>query len=76
MKKEEKNSKLAEIATLKKDLMMLRIKASSGDAVPVKEFKIKKKEIARLFTQINDKNAAKKVEKPAAKEKTKKTKKA
>ncbi len=53
MKKEEKNSKLAEIATIKKDLLMLRIKASSGDAVLVKEFKNKKKSIARIFTEIN-----------------------
>ena len=73
MKKEEKNSKLAEIANPKKDLMMMRIKASSGDAVPVKDFKTKKKEVARLFTKINDKNAEK-TEKAATK--TKKTKKA
>jgi len=53
MKKEDKNSKLAEIATIKKELMMLRIKASSGDAVLVKEFKNKKKAIARIFTEIN-----------------------
>jgi ribosomal protein L29 len=53
MKKEDKNSKLAEIATIKKELMMLRIKASSGDAVLVKEFKNKKKAIARIFTEVN-----------------------
>ncbi len=63
MKKEEKNSKLAEIANLKKDIMMLRIKASPGDAVLVKDFKIKKKEIARLFTQINSVEKTTKVKK-------------
>ena len=55
MKKEEKQSFLTEISTLKKDLMMLRIKSSSGETVPVKEFKTKKKAIARLFTKMNNK---------------------
>lgn len=50
---EEKKSVLAEIATIKKELMMLRIKASSGESIAVKEFKSKKKAIARLFTKIN-----------------------
>lgn len=59
MKKEEKNSILSEIASLKKDLMMMRVKASSGEGTIVKEFKIKKKAIARLFTKINNKKAAK-----------------
>lgn len=56
MKKEEKGSALAEIATIKKDLMMMRIKASSGETVVAKEFKNKKKAIARLFTKINSNN--------------------
>ena len=59
MKKEEKNSKLAEIANLKKDLLMLRIKASSGEAVLIRDFKNKKKEIARIFTAINNKKTNK-----------------
>ena len=53
MKKEEKTSALAEIATIKKDLMMMRIKSSSGVSVVAKEYKNKKKAIARLFTKIN-----------------------
>lgn len=53
MKKEEKSSTLAEIATIKKDLMMMRIKSSSGESVVAKEYKNKKKAIARLFTKIN-----------------------
>ena len=53
MKKEEKSSALAEIATIKKDLMMMRIKSSSGELVVAKEYKNKKKAIARLFTKIN-----------------------
>ena len=59
MKKEEKNAKLAEIANLKKELMMLRIKASSGEAVLIKAFKDKKKAIARIFTAINNKKTNK-----------------
>ncbi len=59
MKKEEKKSKLAEIANLKKDLLMLRIKASSGEAVLIRDFKNKKKEIARIFTAINNKKTNK-----------------
>jgi ribosomal protein L29 len=53
MKKEEKSSALTEIATIKKDLMMMRIKSSSGELVVAKEYKNKKKAIARLFTKIN-----------------------
>lgn len=59
MKKEEKQSKLTEISNLKKEIMMMRIKSSSGDSVAVKEYRIKRKEIARLFTAINAKETAK-----------------
>lgn len=58
MKKEEKKSALASIAGLKKDLLMMRIKASSGETISAKDYKNKKKEVARLFTQINNKKAA------------------
>ncbi len=53
MKKEEKQSALAEISNLKKELLMMRIKASSGEALVAKDYRNKKKEIARLFTKIN-----------------------
>lgn len=59
MKKEEKQSFLTDISTLKKDLMILRIKASSGETVLIKEFKTKKKAIARLFTKMNNKKTNK-----------------
>ncbi len=32
---------------------MMRIKASSGEALVAKDYRNKKKEIARLFTKIN-----------------------
>lgn len=52
MKNEEKST-LAEIANLKKELLMMRIKASSGEAIVIKDYKNKKKEVARLFTKLN-----------------------
>ena len=53
MKIEEKKSILADIAGLKKELMMIRIKVSSGETIVVKDYKNKKKEVARLFTKLN-----------------------
>jgi ribosomal protein L29 len=53
MKKEEVKSILTNIANLKKELLMMRIKISSGESVIVKDYKIKRKEIARLFTKLN-----------------------
>lgn len=53
MKKEEKQSALIEISNLKKELLMMRIKASSGEAVVAKDYRNKRKEVARLFTKIN-----------------------
>lgn len=55
MKKEEKNVLLAEIVNLKKALMTMRIKFSSGDFASLKNYKKTKKEIAKLFTKINNK---------------------
>lgn len=58
MKKDEKQSALAEIANLKKELLMMRIKASSGESVAAKDRRNKRKEIARLFTKINSNKKA------------------
>jgi ribosomal protein L29 len=55
MKTEEEKSALANIASLKKKLLMIRIKASCGETIDVKDFKNTKKEVARLFTKINNK---------------------
>ena len=57
MKKEEKKAALVDIANLKKELLMMRVKASSGDSIVVKDYKNKKKEIARLFTKLNSNKA-------------------
>ena len=53
MKKEERNKVLADISSLKKELLLMNVKASSGEGVPAKDYKNKKKEVARLFTQLN-----------------------
>ncbi len=58
MKKEEKKSTLAEIANLKRELLLMRVKASAGEAIVTKDYKNKRKEVARLFTKINNKKAA------------------
>lgn len=55
MKKEEKISSLVKIVELKKELTVLRIKASSGESVPFQKAKSIKKEIARIYTKINSK---------------------
>lgn len=53
MKKDEQKSVLANIASLKKELLMFRVKASAGEVFSVKDYKSKKKEVARLFTKLN-----------------------
>jgi len=58
MKKDEQKSALANIASLKKELLMMRIKASSGETIVAKDYKNKRKEVARLFTKLNQKAAA------------------
>lgn len=55
MKQEEKKSALANIASLKKELLMFRVRASSGEVILVNDYKEKKKEVARLFTKLNAK---------------------
>jgi ribosomal protein L29 len=53
MEKKDNKSALVNIADLKKELLMMRIKASSGETIVAKDYKNKKKEIARIFTKIN-----------------------
>jgi len=55
MKKKENRPTLVDIANLKKDLLMMRIKSSSGESIVAKDYKAKRKEVARLFTQLNNK---------------------
>ncbi len=58
MKIEEKKSALVDIANLKKELLMMRIKSSSGESIVAKDYRNKRKEIARLFTKINSNKKA------------------
>lgn len=47
---------LSQVNNLKKEIMMMQLKASSdGDGSLLKERKAKKKEIARLLTKLNAK---------------------
>lgn len=54
---EENKSILTDVAKLKQELMKMRIKASSGDNIDLKDYRTKKKNIARLLTKYNDKKA-------------------
>ncbi len=49
----DKKSILKDISSKKKNLLMMRIKRSSGDIEATKTMKVTKKEIARLFTKLN-----------------------
>jgi hypothetical protein len=57
MQEEEKKLILTKIAVLKKELLMMRIGASSGEVA--KGYKNKKKIVAQFFTKINKKSATK-----------------
>lgn len=56
--KKEMVATLLRIADLKKELLMMRVKSSLGEEVVVKNYKNKKKEVARLFTTLNNKKIA------------------
>ena len=56
--KKEQVATLQNIAVLKKELLMMRMKISSGEEVAVKNYKQKRKEVARLFTKLNNKKVA------------------
>ena len=53
MNQEEKKSILLNIAYLKKELLIARLKISMKDSVIIKDYRNKKKEVARLFTKLN-----------------------
>ncbi|MFT6333106.1 MAG: ribosomal protein L29 [Lentimonas sp.] len=53
---QDKQSILQDVLLMKKDLLNLRIKKSSGDSDSVKKIKVIKKKIARLFTKLNAQN--------------------
>jgi ribosomal protein L29 len=55
MKIEEKTSSMVKIVELKKELMNLRIKSSTGESISKQKAKSIKKEIARIYTKLNSK---------------------
>lgn len=52
-KKQDKKSLLTDISAKKKEILIMRIKRSSGDTLAAKDIKKTKKEVARLFTKFN-----------------------
>lgn len=44
---------LEDVKNKKRDLLVMKLKAASGESVAIKDFKLKKKEIARLLTKVN-----------------------
>ena len=56
MNQEEKKSILSNIASLKKDLLIKRLKISMRESVIIKDYRQKKKEVDRLFTKLNSFN--------------------
>ncbi len=53
MTQQDRKKILADISNLKKDLVLMKVKASSGETISTKDLRNKKKEVARLFTQLN-----------------------
>ena len=49
----DKKSMISEIYNLKKDLLMLRLRITSGDKIILKDYREKKKKVAMIFTTIN-----------------------
>ena len=49
-----KKSIISEIFTKKRELLLMKVKLTSGDSISLKDLKKNKKEIARLFTKLND----------------------
>lgn len=50
---EEKKSILEEISFKKRELLVMKIKLSSGEVVMLKKMREVKKDVARLFTKLN-----------------------
>ena len=49
----DKKSMISEIYNLKKELLLLRLRLTSGDKIVLKDYREKKKKVAMIFTTIN-----------------------
>jgi ribosomal protein L29 len=56
MSETDKKSMISEIYNLKKELLLLRMKITSGDKINLKDYREKKKKIAIIFTTLNKKS--------------------
>lgn len=52
----ENNKKtiISEISLKKRELLLMKVKVTSGDSISLKDLRKNKKEIARLFTKLNN----------------------
>ncbi len=55
----DRRSILLEIANLKKELVLYRLKVSSKSLLDLKSYRLAKKQVAKLFTKLNLKEKAK-----------------
>jgi len=55
MNNTDKKTMISEIFNLKKDLLSLRLRITSGDKINLNDYRNKKKKIAEIFTIINKK---------------------
>jgi ribosomal protein L29 len=57
MKAEDKKSIMEEISSKKRELLIMKVKLSAGESIMLKEMRTIKKDVARLFTKLNNKSA-------------------
>ncbi len=55
MKAEEVKSIMEEISSKKRELLIMKVKLSAGESIMLKEMRKIKKDVARLFTKLNNK---------------------
>lgn len=54
MKSQDLNQAGVKITSIKKELLIMRIKKSSGGLINTRDYKKKRKEVARMLTFINN----------------------
>ena len=54
MKLEERKSIIGDISSKKRELLIMKVRLSSGDSISLKDMRRIKKDVARLFTKLND----------------------
>jgi ribosomal protein L29 len=57
MKAVDTKSIMEEISSKKRELLIMKVKLSAGESIMLKEMRKTKKDVARLFTKLNNKSA-------------------